>query len=73
MSAIGSVIMAFRRSVVLPAGLTNTGDQTLVGVFAETNTAQSKLAIDRTGSSAELAPVFATGTELRVPIRLGDF
>ena len=65
--------MAFRRSVVLPTGLTNTRDQTLVRIFAETDSAQAELAVDRSRSTTELAPVLAPGAELRLPICLGDF
>jgi hypothetical protein len=57
----------------LPTGLANTWNQALICQFAETNPADTKLAIDRTRPATELTTIFAPGRKLRRAFRLCYF
>ncbi|TWT54440.1 hypothetical protein Pla22_20870 [Rubripirellula amarantea] len=63
----------FRFVCGLPARLTNARNLPSVGVFTEANTAQAELAINATGTSAEVTAILFTGAELRGTLCLGDF
>lgn len=58
---------------VLPTGLANTGNHTLIRKLAETDTAYSKLSINRPRPTTEFATVLAPYGELRRAISFCDF
>ena len=71
MSAMGSVIMMI--VPYLPTGLTDTRNQATFGQIAETDTTDTKLAVDSTGTSTQFAAPFLTNGILGFSIRFGDF
>jgi hypothetical protein len=57
----------------LPTGVTDAGDQTLVGQFAETNPADAKFAVHGSRPAAQLAAALAARAEFWRLLRFGDF
>src|SRR5690349_3969873 len=74
MSEMGSVIMVLSSRKELkapsPARLDHAGDFTAEGVEPQANAAQLELAVVRTSTTADLAPVAVTHFELRGAIEL---
>src|SRR6056297_660861 len=69
MSAMGSVIMMVASS---PARLRQTRDLAGVGELAQAHSAESELAVDRTGPTAAAATGVGANLELRLPVGLVD-
>src|SRR3954451_5489601 len=61
-----------RSHLLLPGSLGNAGELTEVGHFPDTDAAQAKLAVDRLGSAAPLAPGVGAHRELRLRGRLDN-